>query len=152
MKLDSGNGGPEQEWDCRFEEDNDPRIEPGEYQASCMSVSKIFRYGGFKLKFTFQILPPSNASETIIKGYCPLPGKGEKIGKHSKLLRWSTIALGRKPTRFDRPSHTWFQGKVFLVKVGFTEKLIPHTKRLVPKENQYSVVQEILECLAGGKQ
>lgn len=76
------------------------------------------------------------------------PRKGQKALAHStKLVRAITVALGYSPTRRDRLSTASFKGKLFKASIVTVQR--DAEKRKLAIENQYSVIDVLLEKVAG---
>jgi len=123
-----------------------PLIPPGQYEVGFVRAEKKFMWKGNKLFLWFQITTPRNYSGVQLYMACPLP-TGKKAKVTSKLGRIWVLALGKKPDRFDRFSSTVFRGKYFLANVRTVTQSANQTK-LIP-ELQYSIIQELLERIAG---
>ena len=130
-----------------------PQIPSGIYEAVCISAKKRFAYGELKAYLIFQIITPGPHFQVKLPGYCPLP---KKFTQACKIYKWLTIALGRTPTRFDRPSPHPFLHKVFMVKVGLSQSKIPSadgkSKIIAPPDQQYSEITDIISITAGRPQ
>lgn len=80
---------------------------------------------------------------------CTVPNK-DKFAMSSKFLKMWILAAGQKPSRRDRMSTAVFRNKVFRAKIRVVTDTAKQKER--PIQEQYSVIDSLLEVMAGGGQ
>lgn len=98
----------------------------------------------------FEITTPGDQFGVPLYLVCPCPANGGKIfGLGSKLVAAASIALGQRPKRRDRLSTRIFAGKLFRGRTRTVRR--DHKGNQRPKEDHYSVIDELLSIEAGGR-
>ena len=121
-----------------------PLISEGEYEAGFIRAEKHKMWGGVKVFMWFKITTPGEHFGEELYVPCNMP---PRITNSTKYYRCWVLAAGRKPTRYDRMSTKVFQKKLFKVRVR-TVKASSKQRNLTP-EQHYSVIDELLEVIAG---
>jgi len=124
--------------------DIQPLISEGKYEASFIRAERKKLWGGIKVFLWFRITTPGEPMGEKLYLACNLP---QRITNSSKYYRCWVVAAGRKPTRHDRMSTSVFRNKIFEVSVRTVKE--SSKQRPLNSELQYSVVDEILEVVAG---
>ena len=135
-------------------ENNDPiakalptRIPPDKYDAICYDTELGRSWGGrWNVYIKFRIIDgPYEGTELVM--ICTYHPKREISHRHKYFLQFA-LANGGPPRKGQRMSHNIFRGIVFRVLVRDTKRKFPNNEYL-PKSFQYSVVDTILEVVAG---
>lgn len=123
------------------------QIPPGEYQAVCKKAVYKFCQGGDKRLFIEFVIIEGKFAGVQLFMVCPTPSGKLRI-RHKLYNQWA-IVLGRKPHKGERFNRKIFEKKMYKVSVRNTRKKFSGTGRIMPEYLQYSVVDEIIEVVAG---
>lgn len=135
--------------DLGMADERPPLIPPGEYEVGYVRASKRWLFNREVTYLYFKIVTPGPFEGKEL--YMPVrtsPRKGQKTMAHSsKLVRAISLALGGAPMRLDRLSTASFKGKFFKASIVTVQR--DAAKRKLTIENQYSVIDMLLEKVAG---
>jgi len=124
-----------------------PAIPDGDqYQLSYLRVEQSRQWGRPKVFLWFQMLTAGEWHGKEFYMACNVAQDG-KWGTSSKFWLTWVLAAGRQPKRADRMSTAVFKNKVFRAKMRTVLKTAKQIRRT--PEQQYSVVDELLEVLVG---
>jgi hypothetical protein len=127
-----------------------PRIPEGDhYEVQFVRAEKHYQWDGWKLFMWVKVLTPGEWFGKDVYMACSLPPKGRWSSSHKYWLAW-VLAAGRRPTRADRMSTKVFLNKIFRVRIRIVRKTAKGIRRTA--EQEYSVVDELLELLTGGSE
>ena len=132
----------------KFGEDYKPRLPNGIYEAQCIRFDNRFSCGKAKKLFLhFKIVEPGEHHGKEIFEAFNMPYNG-RIKQGSKYFKtWCMVNGWNRPSRNAKLSARLFVKKIFKVK---TRTVKPeHNKQPMPESFWYSVVDEILEVVAG---
>ena len=125
-----------------------PLIPDGVYEAQCIKYDSSFRLGKTRKTFLhFRILEPgSNCGRQIFMAFNMPDEKKIRIG--SKYYKnWCLVNGWVKPSKNAKMSPRLFKSKIYRIK---TRTVKPkHNGKEMPQDFWYSVVDEIIEVLAG---
>lgn len=123
-------------------------ILPGEYDAICYDVERGISWGGREnIYIKFKIYGGAFDGAELFMA-CTFKIKSKMSYRHKYYQQFS-IANGGPPFRGQRLSPCIFKNKMYRVLVRDTVRKFPN-QRMMPRFLQYSVVDTILEVLAGG--
>lgn len=130
-----------------FDSELPPLIPTGNYTVAFIRAEKKWLWGKrLKIFLHFEIVAPSDHTNIRLFMAANAPPKNQwTIGY--KFFRAWVLAAGCRPRRRDRLSTQMFRNKYFLARVKTVEKTAKDTLR--PKAAQYSVIDELLEMVAG---
>ena len=123
------------------------QIPPGEYQAVCKKAVYKFCQGGDKRLFIEFVIIEGKFAGVQLFMVCPTPS-GKLRMRHKLYNQWS-IVLGRIPRKGERLNTKIFEKKMYLISVRNTRKKFSGTGKIMPEFLQYSVVDVIIEVIAG---
>ena len=123
------------------------QIPPGEYEAVCKKAVFKYSFGGDKRLFIEFVIIGNEYDGTKLFMVCTRPPGKLRI-RHKLYNQWA-IALGRKPHKGERFNRTIFEKKMYLISVRDTRKKYSRNGRSMPEYLQYSMVDEIVEVIAG---
>lgn len=136
--------------DISFPNNNDipPAIPNGDqYEVAFVRAEQTRQWGQPKVFLWFRMLTPGeewNGREFYMA--CNVPPKGKWTASCKYWLAWVLVA-GKRPNRVDRMSTAIFKNKVFRARIRKVTKTSKQTDRT--PEQQYSVVDELLEVMVG---
>lgn len=123
-----------------------PIVPPGEYKAVCKKAKYGVCQGGDKrLFFEFVIIEGKYCGAQLFM-VCL---RYRKLRTRHKLYNQWALVLGRKPNDGERLNRKIFEKKAYLISVRNTDKKFSKINRTMPDFLQYSVVDTILEVIAG---
>ena len=123
-----------------------PLIPPVEYKAVCKkAVYKVCQGGDKRLFIEFVIIVGKYCGAQLFMVCLRYP----KLRTRHKLYNQWALVLGRKPNDGERLNRKIFEKKVYLISVRNTDKKFSNNNRTMPDFLQYSVVDTILEVIAG---
>ncbi len=130
-----------------FDSELPPLLPNGEYTVSFLRAEKKWLWGSrLKLFLHFEIVHPADAAGSRLFMAANVPPKNRWTIGH-KFYRVWVLATGHRPQRRTRLSTEVFRNKYFLARVKTVEKTAKDTKR--PAAAQYSIIDELLEVVAG---
>jgi hypothetical protein len=125
-----------------------PLVPDGDYQVGFVQSERGHFENRQRIFLWFQIITPGEQFGMRLYLVCPCPVNGGKVfGLGSKLVAAATVALGQRPKRRDRLSTRLFAGKTFLARTRTVTT--DHKGKPRPKEDHYSVLDELLRVEAG---
>lgn len=126
-----------------------PLIPNGTYEAQCIKFDSKFVLGkARKLFLTFKIIDEWEHYGKLIFMAFNMP-YDKKIRPGSKYYKtWVMVNGYRKPSRNATMSPRLFKNKIFKIKTR-TVKPKDHNDREMPEDFHYSVVDSIIEVVAG---
>jgi len=125
-----------------------PLIPNGVYEAQCIKYDNKFVLGKTKKTFlTFRIVSLSeHQGKEIFQAFnMPYDGKIKTGSKYYKT--WCMVNDWRRPSRNAKMSPRIFLNKIYRIKTRTVRPL--HNKKEMPQDYWYSVVDEIIEVIAG---
>ena len=124
-----------------------PAIPDGDqYEAVFVRAEKKRLWGQPKVFLWFKLMTPGEWVNHEFWMACNLPPRDHYTPSYKFWLVW-VLAAGRRPRRVDRMSTKVFRNKLFRVRIRKTVKTSKQIART--PEQQYSVVDELLEVLVG---
>ncbi|BBO72074.1 hypothetical protein DSCA_60040 [Desulfosarcina alkanivorans] len=132
----------------RFAEGYKPRLPNGEYEAQCIRYDNKFVLGKTKKLFLhFKIIEQGEHNGKVIFMAFNMR-YDDKIKQGSKYFKtWCMVNHWNLPSRNAKLSPRLFSNKIYKVK---TRTVKPeHNKKQMPEPFWYSVVDEIVEVVAG---
>jgi hypothetical protein len=136
--------------DFLFNGEIPPRLPEGEYEVAFVGANKKRMFGsGERMFLWFRIVTLGEWYETELYMTCAVPVTGRDWGPSHKFMQAWMLASGHSPKRRDRMSTTVFRNKLFRAKVRTVTR--DARQKLRPPERQYSVIDELLELVAGGE-
>ena len=124
-----------------------PRIEPGDYDAVCYEANYARCWGGRKsLYLRFRIIEHSQYEGIELFMVCNI--NQNKLSYRTKLFKQFKVATGRFPLKGERFNKNIFTKKLYSVSVIDTKRMDDKNK-LLPTDEQYSIVITIIEPLVG---
>ena len=140
--------GADEDLDFPNNGDIPPLIPEGDYEVSYNGFDKKTLWAGGERLFLFfkiQKTGPYFGDELFMA--CTVPPKGKWRPSMKYWLNWVLVS-GKRPTRADRLPVSVFRNKIFRARVRTV--LRTSKKGMVrTREQQYSVIDELLEVLAG---
>lgn len=124
-----------------------PRIPPGTYEVMCHDMNVKPCQGGSKRVFLQFKIYEGKYDGTELFMCCPKPTG--KLRERHKLHIQMSLALKRRPNKGERLRKKIFTGKMYRVIVRDTKRKYKETNKVMPDFMQYSVVDSILEVIAG---
>lgn len=126
------------------------RVPEGVYDLVFCKAEKKYMFGnGERMFLWFEIATPGDWLGTKLYMTCTVAQKGKWRPSHKYWLTW-VLAAGKRPVRGDRMSTKVFRNKIFRGKVRIVIKTAHQTPRTL--EQQYSVVDELLDVQAGARE
>jgi len=117
-----------------------------QYEMVFIRVEQVRLYGQPKVYLWFRMLTPGDWHGEEFYMVCNVAPKGRWTASYKFWQAW-VLASGRRPTRADRMSTSVFKNKIFRVRM---RKVLKTAKQLDrTPEQQYSVIDELLEVLTG---
>jgi hypothetical protein len=107
---------------------------------------QTYQRGRKKLYLWFQLVTPGQWEGREFFMVCNVPANG-RWGPSHKFWNAYVLAFGEQPRRRDRMSTAVFRGKVF--RARFRKVLFDYRQRKRTLEQQYSVIDVLLEKVAG---
>jgi hypothetical protein len=123
--------------------------EADDYEVQFLKAEKHVMWNRTKLFLWFRVVSAGESFGKELFMPCNIPQNG-RFGTSSKFLCMWVLAAGQKPTRRDRMSTVVFRNKVFRAKVRTVKQTSKQVER--NKDQQYSVIDTLLEVLVGGGQ